>query len=333
MSTFRVYVAGTCTSAMDYFGLIKDFRHAGFFETSYHKRLFQEIKTAIISGNLIALTGVVGSGKTVLLRRFQHYLKDSRIIVSKSQMVEKEKVNLASLIAALYYDLTLKTDTIIPASGEKRERELQVLIKTRRKPVVLLVDEAHDLNEKALCEIKRLLEVIQESGCTLSVLLAGHPKLKNVLNRPTMKEIGYRSKPFTLDPSEFSRKEFIEWLLDECSQPDIKPADIMEPEAIDLLSEKLSTPLQIIQHLTASLEASHQADEKPVSVNMVQSVISDTLYDWEVTLTRHGYNSRNLAQLLDTKPAEIKALFKGDLDASRTRELQEELMVVGLPVK
>jgi len=41
--------------------------------------------------------------------------------------------------------------------------------------------------------LKRLIEVVRDSGATLSVVLAGHPKLKNDLRRPSMEEIGSRT--------------------------------------------------------------------------------------------------------------------------------------------
>jgi hypothetical protein len=35
--------------------------------------------------------------------------------------------------------------------------------------------------------LKRLIEVVRDGNGTLSVVLAGHPKLKNDLRRPTMR--------------------------------------------------------------------------------------------------------------------------------------------------
>jgi len=40
------------------------------------------------------------------------------------------------------------------------------------------------------------MEVIADGGGMLSVVLVGHPKLRNDLRRPTMEEIGYRSAIF-----------------------------------------------------------------------------------------------------------------------------------------
>jgi type II secretory pathway predicted ATPase ExeA len=70
-----------------------------------------------------------------------------------------------------------------------------------KRPVALFVDEAHDLNGNTLTGLKRLMEVVEDGGGRLSVVLAGHPKLRNDLRRPTMEEIGYRTDIFTLDGS------------------------------------------------------------------------------------------------------------------------------------
>lgn len=86
-------------------------------------------------------------------------------------------------------------------------------MKKGKRPVALFVDEAHDLNGHTLIGLKRLMEVVEDGGGRLSVILAGHPKLRNDLRRPTMEEIGYRTDIFTLDGIAGSQREYIHWLL------------------------------------------------------------------------------------------------------------------------
>jgi len=57
------------------------------------------------------------------------------------------------------------------------------------------------------------MEVVEDGGSRLSVVLAGHSKLRNDLPRPTMEEIGYRTDIFTLDGITGSQREYIQWLL------------------------------------------------------------------------------------------------------------------------
>ncbi len=317
---------------MEYYGFNKPFNQAGYYETDYHRQLFRDIKTAIIEGKLIALCGVVGCGKTVTMRRLQQSLRDeNRVLVSKSLSVEKSRTTLGTLITALFYDLSTDKQVRIPTQGERRERELRDLVKKGKRPVALFVDEAHDLHGHTLTGLKRLMEVIEDGEGQLSIVLAGHPKLRNDLRKPTMEEIGYRTRIFSLDGIAGSQKEYIQWLLQSCSNNNASETVINE-EALDLFASNLRTPLQIEQHLAMALEAGYQTGERPVSVDVAQSVLSKQLDDLEPTLTRHGYSSRDLAEQFGAKPAEIKALFTNQLEPNRARELRDQMQAAGLPM-
>lgn len=52
----------------------------------------------------------------------------------------------------------------------------------------------------------------------------------------------------------------------------------------------------------------------------------------EPTLTRHGYNVKSLSEQFNAKPGEIRSLFRGQLEPSRARELQEQMLAAGLPL-
>lgn len=321
------------TEVMENYGLIKEFRKAGYYETPPQKQMFKDIKAAIASGRLVVLTGIVGCGKTVTLRRLQEALeKEGKILVSKSLSVDKNRATLATLISALFYDLSAEKELKISTQGEKRERELRDLIKKGKKPVVLFVDEAHDLHSSTLTGLKRLIEVVEDNGGTLSVVLAGHPKLKNDLRRPTMEEIGYRATVFSLDNLIGSQRDYIEWLLNACKDESTQLLDLFEASAIDLLATRLRTPLQIEQHLTLALEEAYQVGEKPVTATLVESILSKEINELEPNLTRHGYSVKSLAEQFNTKPADIRLLFRGQLDPARTRELQEQMLSAGLPL-
>jgi len=321
------------TDVMGYYKLAKDVRHAGFFETEQHKKIFSNIRDAIRQGGLVAVCGMIGTGKTVSLNRLKESLAgDGKIIVSQSRCVEKSKVQISTLIAAVFYDL--KNEKFLIPHGELRERKLRELIRIERKPVVLFVDEAHDLPRSTLKGLKHLIETVNDriNPASLSVVLVGHPKLQNDLKRSNLEEIGYRTATYSLDGAIDSRRQFIEWVIEQCVQDDVKVTDVFEPEAIDLLAEKLVTPLQIVEHLTRALEAGHAANEKPVSASIVSTVLSGVIEDLEATITRLGYDHRSLAELLNVSQTEARLFINGRLDGARSADLHEQLLVVGLPV-
>lgn len=317
---------------MDHYGIVKPFTQSEYYETEHYRQLFRDIKAAILEGRLIAVCGVVGCGKTVTMRRLQQSLRDeNRFVVSKSVAIEKRRTNLATLISALFIDLSPGKQVAVPAQGERRERELQELVRKGRKPVALFVDDAHELRRNTLNDLKLLIEVIADGGGQLSIVLAGHPKLSNDLRNPNMEEIGYRSTVFSLDAITGSQREYIHWVLKNCSDG-ADPEPIFTDEALDLLASRLRTPLQVEQHLKLALEAGYLTGVRPIPVEVVESVLSKRLDDLGPTLIRHGYKMRDLTEKLGVSTREIKALFRNQLEPERSKELQEKMLAAGLPI-
>jgi type II secretory pathway predicted ATPase ExeA len=265
------------------------------------------------------------------LHRLIEMLKDDKdILVSQSLAVDKDRINLGTLMLALFYDLVVEKDFKPPTQPEKRERKLVEVIAKRRRPVALFVDEAHDLPHKTRVGLKRLVERVQNNGGTLSVVLVGHPKLRNDLRRPALEEIGARTTLFWLEGIKGQERAYIDWLLGRCT--DREPGEILAPEAADRPAVALSTPLQIEQYLSLALEAAYQVGQKPVTVEVIESVLAADIDALETTLTRYGYSARHLAELFNLRPAEVRAFLHGQLAPGRAQELHAQLLAAGLPV-
>jgi type II secretory pathway predicted ATPase ExeA len=77
---------------LTFFGLSREFRNAGYFETEQAHR--------------IALTGITGCGKTTTARRIRQDLdKERKILVATNLAVDKERVKLSTLMEAIYADI------------------------------------------------------------------------------------------------------------------------------------------------------------------------------------------------------------------------------------
>ncbi|EGY29596.1 hypothetical protein Rin_00004340 [Candidatus Regiella insecticola 5.15] len=98
------------------------------------------------------------------------------------------------------------------------------------------------------------------------------------------------------------------------------------------MAGKLRTPLQIQLHLTLALEAGYQTGDQPISVALIESLLSRQLDDLEPTLMRHGYRIKDLAEQFDARAAEIKALFGNSLDSVRATDLRGKMLAAGLPI-
>lgn len=320
------------SEVMAYYGLTRELDHVGYFETDQHQQVVTELTNAIKQGKLVALSGIVGCGKTTMLQHIQEVLaKEQGILVAKSLAVDKDRVNLGTLIMALFYDLTTEKEVKIPTQPEKRERQLLELMRKRRKTVALFCDEAHDLHGRTLLGLKRLMELVQASGRTLSVVLAGHPKLTNDLRRPSMEEIGSRATVFMLDGVKGQQHAYITWLLEQCA--DSQPLDdLIANDAMALLAERLTTPLQIEYYLTRAFEEGYRIGQKPIGLEVIDTVLVKDLNDLEPRLTRHGYNVRTLSELVNVRQREIRSFLQGRFPPNRTQELQHEMLAAGIPL-
>lgn len=125
------------------------------------------------------------------------------------------------------------------------------------------------------------MEVVALGGGTLSMMLAGHPKLRNDLRRGTMEVIGYRATVFSFDGIADSQREYVDWLLETCAAEKTRLAELIDDAAIDLLAAKLRTPLQIEQHLPLAFEEAFRVGEKPVTVEVIEAVLSHQIDDLE----------------------------------------------------
>ena len=318
---------------MDRYNLVKDWRNAGFYETDNHRQIASSVRIGLGSGRLIAITGPIGVGKTLFLHRLQDAIaSEKKVIVAESLAVDAARTTVTTLIAALFYDLSREKEVKIPAQGERRERELRKLVQRAGKPVALFVDEAHDLHSRTLNGLKRLMEVIGRGGGNLSVVLVGHPKLRNDLRRPTMEEIGHRTDVLTFEGLGNDGRPYLDWLISECLADDTEIDTVIEAEALELMTQRLHTPLQFAEHLSRAFEEGLRTGQKPLTTDIVEATLAPDFDDLEPRLTRQGYSVKVLAEQFHAKPMEIRRFLNGQLEAGRTRELANQMRIAGLPL-
>jgi hypothetical protein len=88
---------------------------------------------------------------------------------------------------------------------------------------------------------------------------------------------------------------------------------VLTEEAMVLMSQRLATPLQFEHYLTRAFEEGYKIGQKSIGSVVIQTVRALDLEDLEPRLTRLGYNAKVLADLLNAKPREIKALVRVQL--------------------
>jgi general secretion pathway protein A len=161
-----------------------------FFPTPRHNEALANLSCGIRwRKGFVALTGEVGTGKTLLLRCLLDLLK--RVQIASAYIVNT-RLTAAEFLRHMVNDLQVPTP-----SGDKSELLINLnkfLIQRcqRGSTTVLIVDEAHVLEWDVLEEIRLLgnLETAQEK--LLQIVLVGQPELDRNLDSPQLRQLKQR---------------------------------------------------------------------------------------------------------------------------------------------
>lgn len=140
------------------------------------------------SVGFILLTGEIGIGKTTLIRHILNQLgSDMEVAVIFNTNVSSDQ--LLSLI--------LQELEIVPEDGNKAKK-LDTLYNfliekyAEKKRVLLVIDEAQNLSEEALEEVRMLSNLQSDDHMLLQIMLVGQPELKAKLKNPSLAQLTQR---------------------------------------------------------------------------------------------------------------------------------------------
>lgn len=146
------------TEVMRYYELARAPVDLGYFETEHHTQLIRDLRASIAGGRLIALTAVIGAGKTLLVRRLRDELeREGRVIVSRSLTLERSKVTVPLLVTALLASLSNDGPRVLVKVGPPL-----LVCPTVLRPVVLVRGAVWTGERRWNCS----------SGCAASTSLA-----------------------------------------------------------------------------------------------------------------------------------------------------------------
>ncbi len=154
----------------------------------------------------VLLTGEVGTGKTTLLRAVLHRLGDHTDIALVLNTAGLEPLDLLRVITAEFQirgSLKTKADCVIALNGF-------LLAHLRSgKNCVLIVDEAQNLDERCLEEVRLLSNLETDSSKLLQIVLTGQPELRKKIAvpalRPLRERIAIEHHVMPLEPEEVER--------------------------------------------------------------------------------------------------------------------------------
>ena len=181
-------------------------------------------------GGLTVITGAVGAGKTTLLRKLLQQLDYERLTLGVINNTLGFQDKLIHWVVSAF-NLPYEGRDSIALFREFQQYLIDQY--AHGKITVLVIDEAQNLNDKALEELRMLTNINAERDQLLKIVLIGQPELLELLSQPRLSQIAQRiSVEYHLEPLDrLETRRYVQHRLEQVGGS----ADIFSAKACDII--------------------------------------------------------------------------------------------------
>ncbi len=236
----------------------------------------------------ILLTGEIGTGKTTLVRHM--------LLKIETQMDIAVIFN-TNFSSDQLFRLIL-SEFEIPCDVPEKEKHLELLYQflidryANNRHVLLIIDEAQNLSETSLEDIRMLSNLQTDDRILLQIMLVGQPELKMRLQMPDLRQLAQRiAVNYHLTPlGEEQTRHYIAYRIEATGGP----ADLFSPQAVRLIHENSGGIPRTINLLCDSALVYGYADDlKRIDTAVIEKVLKDKTC---LAVITHGKNTTDPAE-------------------------------------
>jgi general secretion pathway protein A len=248
------------------FNIVPDPRY--LFDTPETDKAFANLMFGVRAHRgIILLTGEVGTGKTLLLKKLMNGLRDES---AATAFVFNPQLNPTEFL-----DFVL-SDFGIPHDNREKLRMVNAFYRwllsrqRTRQTSVLIVDEAHDLTPDVLEEIRLFSNLETPSDKLLQIVLSGQPEIEKKLALPEMQLFRQRIA-MRRQTAPLSREETSRYIAHRIHVAGGEPSRVFSPEAMACAFDFSQGIPRVINLICEQALISAYADEeKPVGASKVK---------------------------------------------------------------
>jgi len=264
------------------------------FRTPSHNEALAILSYAVMRRKgFVAVTGEVGTGKTLLLRSLLEFMGRNNVAFA---FVYNPRLSVPDFLSHVLTDLRLSL------AGRTKGEMLSylndyLLMRSRRgATTALIVDEAHLLNWELMEEIRLLTNLETSKHKLLQMVLVGQPELDQKLDSPELRQLKQRiSLRYQLEPLVFEQvRGYIHRRL-ELAGANSHATAIFPDETMAVIYEFSRGIPRIINNLCEnSLLCGYGKQMKVITVEIVREVVSDLRLN-QVAVTFGEYQQKGNA--------------------------------------
>jgi len=274
---------------------------AFFYRSEQHEEALANLVYGVQARKgFIVLSGEVGTGKTTMLECLRDYLEAQ---YTEFAFIFNSRINVEQFFEMIAYDLDLncprtsKTEVLFALNQLLVEQALD------GRTVVLIVDEAHNLDWDVLEEIRLLGNLENRNGKLLQIVLAGQPELDRKLDAPNLRQLKQRIVlRTTLQP--FTLRDAVEYIVSRLEHAGMPEQTIFSEELLAEIHMRAQGIPRVINALCDNLLLTAFASETKVcTVPMLDEVCKDMRLEWPGS-GRHRSRIRQ-EEALDRAPYQV----------------------------
>ena len=237
-----------------------------------HQNALTYLEYGLSEGSgFILLTGDIGAGKTTIIRHVLNRIEDDNIEVA---VISNTNVNSGELIELALQEFGV--ESAYENKAKSLDAILHYLIKkySQGKRVLLVIDEAQNLSDQALEEVRMLSNLQTDDQMLLQIILVGQPELKRRLHSKSLTQLSQRiAVYYHLGPLERDEiREYIVFRLEKAGGT----LDIFEDDTFDLIYQGSGGIPRIINSICdTALVYGYAESLTRINMEVISQVISD----------------------------------------------------------
>ena len=245
---------------------------AFLYLSKHHARAKAYMESTIwFTDGFVVITGEIGSGKTTLIETFLKELEKDVVVAQISQTQVSAVEFLQSLLAQFgFQPFKMKKAELLATLNEFL---IEQYANGRR--VLLIVDEAQNLSNKVLEEIRLLSGIETTKEKVLRIILAGQPELNDKLNSPSLVQLAQRIR-LRFHLTALSKNDMASYIQHRLEVAGSQGREIFHPDTFPLIYRYTGGIPRLVNTLCdTSMMASFAHERDQVTVDDVKAAVEE----------------------------------------------------------
>lgn len=266
--------------------------------SKHHARAKAYMESTIwFTDGFVVITGEIGSGKTTLIETFLKELERDVVVAQ----INQTQVTAIEFLQTLLVQFGFQPFRMKKAELLATLNEFLIEQYANGRRVLLIVDEAQNLSNKVLEEIRLLSGVETTKEKVLRIILAGQPELNDKLNSPSLVQLAQRIR-LRFHLTALSKNDTVAYIQHRLEVAGSQGREIFQPDTFPIIYRYTGGIPRLVNTLCdTSMMSSYARDRDIVTVEDVKAAIEEL--QW-VEYTERSVRLQSLHGHMETPAAD-----------------------------